>query len=85
MKPMQTRCANCEILVRWKPTIVDGVAYCCEGCATGGPCECDYAHLPALEPLIRFIRFEIKGYRDNGDSDNSLTSVQRESNARNLI
>jgi len=39
-------CANCGIPVRWQPTMVDGKAYCCLGCAAGGPCECDYDHLP---------------------------------------
>jgi hypothetical protein len=39
-------CANCGILIRWLPTVVDGKTYCCLGCARGGPCECDYHHLP---------------------------------------
>lgn len=39
-------CANCGIPIRWQPTVVDGKAYCCLGCAEGGPCECDYDHLP---------------------------------------
>ena len=39
-------CANCGIEVRWRPTIVDGVPYCCLGCSRGGPCECDYSRLP---------------------------------------
>jgi len=39
-------CANCGIAIRWQPTIVDGKAYCCPGCAQGGPCECDYDNLP---------------------------------------
>ena len=51
-------CANCGIEIRWRPTIVDGVAYCCLGCSRGGPCECDYARLPsaddhaAIEPFV---------------------------------
>ncbi len=52
-------CANCAIVVSWRPTIVHGEAYCCAGCARGGPCECDYDHLPAREPVIRHLRFEI--------------------------
>jgi hypothetical protein len=36
-------CANCGIEIRWRPTIVDGVPYCCLGCSRGGPCECDYS------------------------------------------
>ncbi len=48
-------CANCGIVVSWQPTIVDGVTYCCLGCAQGGPCECDYDNLPqpgALNPMV---------------------------------
>jgi hypothetical protein len=43
---MQPRCANCQIVITWLPTIVDGQVYCCPGCAEGGPCDCDYGHLP---------------------------------------
>ena len=42
-------CANCGIEIRWRPTIVDGVAYCCLGCSRGGPCECDYSRLPRTD------------------------------------
>jgi len=38
-------CANCGIEIRWRPTIVDGLPYCCLGCSRGGPCECDYSRL----------------------------------------
>jgi hypothetical protein len=41
-------CANCEIPIRWQPTIVDGQTFCCLGCAEGGPCKCDYGNLPRL-------------------------------------
>ncbi len=40
------KCANCQITIYWIPTIVEGKAYCCSGCADGGPCTCDYSHLP---------------------------------------
>jgi len=40
------RCANCRIVIRWQPTIVEGRAYCCTGCVEGGPCTCDYSRLP---------------------------------------
>ena len=43
------RCANCQIPIHWRPTIVDGKPYCCMGCAQGGPCDCDYRHLPRWE------------------------------------
>jgi hypothetical protein len=39
-------CANCGIVIRWQPTIVDDRLFCCLGCAEGGPCECDYDNLP---------------------------------------
>jgi len=42
----QLVCANCGIVIQWQPTIVDGVKYCCPGCAMGGPCDCDYDNLP---------------------------------------
>lgn len=39
-------CATCGIIIHWQPTIVDGLSYCCPGCAQGGPCNCDYDNLP---------------------------------------
>jgi hypothetical protein len=42
-------CANCGISIEWQATIVDGIIYCCMGCAHGGPCECDYDNLPQEE------------------------------------
>jgi hypothetical protein len=49
------RCANCGIVIAWRPTTVDGKQFCCLGCAEGGPCRCDYDNLPsagAIEPLV---------------------------------
>lgn len=43
---MSLVCANCGIPIRWQPTLIDDKAYCCLGCAAGGPCQCDYDHLP---------------------------------------
>jgi hypothetical protein len=37
------RCASCEIEILWPATVVQGRAYCCSGCAAGGPCTCDYS------------------------------------------
>ncbi|TMD78270.1 MAG: hypothetical protein E6I97_07310 [Chloroflexi bacterium] len=37
------RCANCDIDILWKPTVVQGKTFCCTGCAAGGPCSCDYS------------------------------------------
>jgi hypothetical protein len=51
----QTVCTNCGIVIRWQPTIVEGKAYCCLGCAEGGPCRCDYDNLPqqgVTNPLV---------------------------------
>lgn len=41
-------CANCDIEILWKPVFVRGVAYCCTGCAAGGPCSCDYSQYHAV-------------------------------------
>jgi hypothetical protein len=35
-------CANCGLAISWPPVRVDGNAYCCGGCALGGPCYCSY-------------------------------------------
>jgi hypothetical protein len=43
MQGQALRCANCDIEILWKPTIARGAAYCCTGCAAGGPCSCDYS------------------------------------------
>ena len=43
---MLSRCATCDIEIRWQPTVVDGRSFCCVGCSQGGPCSCDYANLP---------------------------------------
>jgi hypothetical protein len=36
------RCANCGIEIAWEPVTEDEKAYCCGGCAQGGPCYCSY-------------------------------------------
>ncbi len=36
------RCACCDIELHESPLIVQGSAYCCKGCASGGPCVCSY-------------------------------------------
>ncbi len=43
-QPTTTRqlCACCEIEIDGEPVVRDGRAFCCEGCAAGGPCTCDY-------------------------------------------
>jgi hypothetical protein len=36
------RCANCGAEIPWKPVVHREHAYCCGGCAQGGPCYCSY-------------------------------------------
>ena len=36
------RCASCDIELGSDPITVDGVPFCCQGCAQGGPCLCTY-------------------------------------------
>ena len=52
---MPVKCANCNIPIRWQPTVVDGKPYCCLGCAAGGPCECDYDHLPMPDDRVSMV------------------------------
>jgi hypothetical protein len=42
------RCANCDIDILWEPFYRQGIAYCCAGCAAGGPCSCDYSQYHAV-------------------------------------
>lgn len=39
----RVRCANCDIEILWPAVTVQDTAYCCTGCAAGGPCTCDYS------------------------------------------
>jgi len=55
-------CANCGIEIRWRPTIVDGVAYCCLGCSRGGPCECDYSRLPRTDETSAIVPIVIPAH-----------------------
>jgi len=55
-------CANCGIEIHWRPTIVDGVAYCCLGCSRGGPCECDYSRLPSTDDPTAIVPFVIAAH-----------------------
>ena len=36
------RCASCEIPLTDQPVLRMDEAYCCVGCAQGGPCVCTY-------------------------------------------
>jgi len=60
-------CANCGIEIRWRPTIVDGVAYCCLGCSRGGPCECDYARLPSTDDHTAIVPFVIPAHEPSSN------------------
>lgn len=89
---MTTVCANCGIAVRWQPTMLGGTAYCCAGCALGGPCECDYDHLPARAAVIRHVRFEISvavaaevEQAEPAGSNKALTTVQQVSNTARVV
>ncbi len=44
------RCASCDIEIDRLPLIVEGMAYCCHGCAKGGPCLCSYVGGQAKYP-----------------------------------
>ena len=35
-------CTTCRAEFHYAPTIHVGVAFCCAGCAAGGPCICSY-------------------------------------------
>lgn len=45
---MNRVCANCGITIDWQATVVEAQVFCCLGCASGGPCTCDYSNLPLL-------------------------------------
>jgi chaperonin GroES len=49
MSQVPLRCANCEIEFLWPPTVVQSITYCCVGCATGGPCCCDYSQYHSVK------------------------------------
>lgn len=51
--PMSQTCANCEEFITGAPYQADGEAFCCVGCALGGPCQCTYTSTePLTEPMI---------------------------------
>ena len=47
-------CAGCELDVAWPPLERDGQAYCCAGCAAGGPCCCSYDDAPEQDPQSKY-------------------------------
>lgn len=40
--PRRGRCASCEDRITGRPVYRMDEAYCCAGCAVGGPCTCSY-------------------------------------------
>jgi hypothetical protein len=64
--PEELVCTNCGILIRWQPTIVDGRAYCCLGCAGGGPCECDYDNLPRPGQVKAMVCRDARNLQERG-------------------
>lgn len=46
------RCANCHLEITWEPILVQGQAYCCGGCAQGGPCYCSYDPPEPQQPTV---------------------------------
>jgi hypothetical protein len=68
-------CANCGIEIRWRPTIVDGVAYCCLGCSRGGPCECDYAQLPRTDDNTAIVPSIISAHEPSSQKKKELEEV----------
>ena len=41
-----TECANCFEVLNRPPVYHDGLPFCCDGCANGGPCICTYDSAP---------------------------------------
>ena len=44
------RRASCDVELSEPRLVVGGCAYCCGGCAEGGPCVCSYVGEPARYP-----------------------------------
>ncbi len=61
-------CATCGIVIRWQATIVDGRAYCCLGCAQGGPCHCDYDNLPVQDQMNPMVLQKVYPQKDDDDA-----------------
>jgi hypothetical protein len=57
-KPL--RCANCDIEILWSATMVREQAYCCTGCAAGGPCSCDYSQYRSVT-ISGVIHYDVEG------------------------
>jgi hypothetical protein len=63
--PRRGHCASCEGAIAGRPVYRMDEAYCCVGCAEGGPCLCNYEtdladdgvdHLGLLFPMEEVAR-----------------------------
>lgn len=63
------RCANCDIEILWPPVVVQGVTYCCTGCAASGPCNCDYSQYRSVN-IAGVIHYDV----EDGNA-NSMTAM----------
>lgn len=61
------RCANCDIEILWPPVVVQGVTYCCAGCAAGGPCSCDYSQYRSVN-IAGVIHYGVDECRPDGNT-----------------
>ncbi|MCH8061853.1 MAG: 6-carboxytetrahydropterin synthase [Chloroflexi bacterium] len=58
-----TMCANCFEELRKQHFLSKDIAYCCFGCAQGGPCTCTYQSSPA-EPVLETALIEEESDRE---------------------
>ena len=58
-----TMCANCFEELRREHFLSKDIAYCCFGCAQGGPCTCTYQSSPA-EPVLEAAIIEEDSNRE---------------------
>lgn len=47
-------CDGCGVEILWAPVVVGGRTFCCQDCAEGRPCRCDYPpeETSAPEPTL---------------------------------
>lgn len=59
----ERRCSNCGLPITWPSVLVDGVEYCCGGCALGGPCYCSYDEEEPkdMRPVEKPLPFTLEG------------------------
>ena len=52
----QPRCSSCDIELPGGAPTIHGEAFCCRGCAAGGPCVCTYDELEAVRAMAARIQ-----------------------------